>query len=64
MARGGVNENLGRWGVALALGVIVGVAIALALSPSFGSAATWIGAVAALAVALGVLKRQPELLDK
>lgn len=60
-----MTESMGRWGAAAAMAVIVGLALALALSPTLGSgAALIIGLAGALGVAGGVLKHRPDLLQK
>ncbi len=62
--RPATHETMGRWGAALALGLVIGLALSLLLSPSLGTAARVLGVLAALTVALGMVRRRPELLDK
>ena len=54
----------GRWGPAAFAGVLVGLALSLSLSPQLRTWALVIGILAALAVALFVVRRRPEVLDK
>ncbi len=54
----------GRWGPAALAGVLVGLALSLSLSPQLRTWALVIGILAALAVALFVVRRRPEVLDK
>lgn len=54
----------GRWGPAAFAGVLLGLALSLSLSPAMRTWSLVVGLAAAIAVALLIVRRRPEVLGK